>query len=112
MPHDVVIGLVVDRSTDCVQMWSTGNQIVFLSIVVWNVLSFIVSLEYMCEFLYQRLGTMSKNSLAYVITESPEVADCGQPIHKLQYSGRKFDCQDTTFEHNWCYGRLLHLLGY
>ena len=35
--------------------------------------NWVKTLEDMYEFLYQRLGTMSKNPLAYVIRESPEV---------------------------------------
>ena len=34
VPHDAVIGLVVDRSNGCVRVLYSGDQLVFLSIVV------------------------------------------------------------------------------
>ena len=43
--------------------------------------NWVKTLEDMYEFLYQRLGTTSKNPLAYVIRESPEVnLTAGNPV--------------------------------
>ena len=36
VPHDVVICLVVNCSTGCVRVWYSGDQLVLLSIVVYE----------------------------------------------------------------------------
>ena len=36
VPHDAVIRFVVNCSTGCVQVWDSGDQLVFLGIVIFD----------------------------------------------------------------------------